>query len=83
MGSFYGLTYIVVALVFLSLLVGYDLAALLNHRIYSAFGQRGVALMAPACHLIAYAVDCLHPPYPVLVVSFIFTGFGNGLIDSA
>lgn len=39
--------------------------------------------MAPACHLIAYIVDSLHPPYPVLVVSFIFAGFGNGLIGSA
>lgn len=39
--------------------------------------------MAPGCHLIAYVVNCLHPPYPVLVVSFIFAGFGNGLTDSA
>lgn len=28
-------------------------------------------------------VNCLHPPYPVLVVSFIFAGFGNGLEDAA
>lgn len=39
--------------------------------------------MAPGCHFIAYVVNCLHPPYPVLVVSFIFAGFGNGLTDSA
>lgn len=25
----------------------------------------------------------MHPPYPVLVVSFIFAGLGNGLADSA
>lgn len=59
------------------------LAALFNHRIHNAFGQRGVALLAPGCHLVAYIVNSLHPPYPVLVVSFIFAGFGNGLTDSA
>lgn len=83
MESFYGLSYTIVSLVFLSPLVGYVLAALLNHRMHNAFGQRGVALVAPGCHLLAYIVNCLHPPYPVLVVSFIFAGFGNGLTDSA
>jgi MFS family permease len=47
------------------------------------FGQRGVAIVGPACHLISYIVFSLHPPYPVLVVMFIFVGFGNGLIDAA
>ena len=28
---------------------------------------------------IAYAVTCAHPPYAVLPVIFVFTGFGNGL----
>lgn len=47
------------------------------------FGQRGVAIVGPACHLISYIVFSVHPPYPVLVVMFIFVGFGNGLIDAA
>ncbi|KAJ5466641.1 hypothetical protein N7539_009370 [Penicillium diatomitis] len=81
--TYYDLTYTIVSLVFLSPLVGYTLAALLNHRIHNSLGQRGVAFIAPACHLIAYVVNCLHPPYPVLVVSFIFAGFGNGLADAA
>lgn len=46
-------------------------------------GQRGVAVIGPGCQIIAYVANCLHPPYPVLVVSFIFAGFGNGLLDSA
>lgn len=40
-------------------------------------------MIAPCCHIIAYVVNCLHPPYPVLVISFIFAGFGNGIEDSA
>jgi hypothetical protein len=47
------------------------------------FGQRGVATVAPLCHLISYIIISVHPPYPVLVVMFIFVGFGNGLEDAA
>ncbi|PLB44804.1 MFS transporter [Aspergillus steynii IBT 23096] len=79
----YNLSYTIVSLVFLSPLGGYTLAAVLNHKIHMRFGRRGVAWISPGCHLIAYIVNCLHPPYPVLVVSFIFAGFGNGLADSA
>ncbi|KAJ5577469.1 Major facilitator superfamily domain general substrate transporter [Penicillium hispanicum] len=81
--SYYNLSYTVVSLVFLSPLVGYTFAAFLNHRIHASLGQRGVAFLGPGCHLIAYIVNCVHPPYPVLVISFIFAGFGNGLEDAA
>ncbi|TKA80767.1 hypothetical protein B0A49_00504 [Cryomyces minteri] len=36
-----------------------------------------------SCHLIAYVVIAVHPPYPVLVVIFMLAGFGNGLEDAA
>ncbi|KAE8156373.1 major facilitator superfamily domain-containing protein [Aspergillus tamarii] len=81
--SYYNLSYTVVSLVFFSPLGGYTLAACLNNRIHAKLGRRGVAWLAPGCHIIAYIVNCLHPPYPVLVVSFIFAGFGNGLGDAA
>ncbi|CAG8285795.1 unnamed protein product [Penicillium salamii] len=80
--SYYQLSYTVVSLVFLSPLVGYAAAALLNHRIHSTFGQRGVAIIAPMSHLIAYVISCVHPPYPVLVIAYIFAGLGNGLEDA-
>lgn len=63
--------------------MGYTLAAFLNHRVHSTLGQRGVALIGPGCHIIAYVVNCLQPPYPVLVIAFVFAGFGNGLEDAA
>ncbi|KAJ5094997.1 hypothetical protein N7532_007288 [Penicillium argentinense] len=81
--SYYHLSYTIVSLVFLSPLVGYTLAAVLNHRIHTKLGQRGPALIGPVCHLLAYVINCVHPPYPVLVISFIFAGFGNGLEDAA
>ncbi|KAJ5541868.1 Major facilitator superfamily domain general substrate transporter [Penicillium sp. DV-2018c] len=83
LGSYYHLSYTIVSLLFLSPLVGYTAAAFLNHRIHYTLGQRGVAIIGPGCHLVAYVVSCVHPPYPVLVVAFIFAGLANGLEDAA
>lgn len=46
-------------------------------------GQRGIAFLGPCSHILAYAAVCLHPPYPALIVAFIFAGFGNGIADAA
>lgn len=55
----------------------------MNNTIHLKFGQRGVGVLASICHLIAYIVIAVHPPYPVLVVIFMIAGFGNGLADAA
>ena len=81
--KYYDLNYTIVSLVFLSPFAGYTMAAILNNTVHVKFGQRGVAIVAPACHLISFVVLAAHPPYPVLVVIFILVGFGNGLIDAA
>ncbi|KOS47695.1 hypothetical protein ACN38_g1368 [Penicillium nordicum] len=81
--TYYNLSYTIVSLVFLSPLLGYATAAIVNERAHCALGRRGVAFVSSLCHLIAYILNCVHPPYPVLVVSFIFAGLGNGLADSA
>ncbi|KAF2279498.1 MFS general substrate transporter [Westerdykella ornata] len=81
--EYYNLTFVVISLIFFSPLVGYTISALLNNTIHLKYGQRGVAFIAPGCHLIAYIIIAIHPPYPVLVVIFMFSGFGNGLADAA
>ncbi|KAL4735435.1 major facilitator superfamily domain-containing protein [Aspergillus similis] len=81
--EYYNLSYTTVSLVFLSPIGGYTLAAVTNNTLHQHLGQRGIAWLSPGCHLLAYIVNCVHPPYPVLVVSFIFAGLGNGLADSA
>lgn len=68
---------------FLSPLVGYTASAMLNNTVHLRFGQRGIASIGPLCHLISYIIIALHPPYPVLVVAFMISGFGNGLEDAA
>ena len=83
LGPFYNVSYTVVSLVFLSPLVGYVSSALLNNYLHKTVGQRGVAIIGPSAHLMAYIIICLHPPYPVLVIVFILAGFGNGILDAA
>lgn len=80
LGSYYGFTYTVISLIFLSPFLGYSVAALLNNSIHMNFGQRGIAILAPGCRLLTYIIFSFHPPYPVLVVVFAVTGFGNGTL---
>jgi len=80
---YYNIDYTIISLVFLAPFVGYTLAAFLNNTVHMRFGQLGVATIGPTCKIIAYVVICVHPPYPVLPVIFMFAGFGNGLEDSA
>jgi fucose permease len=83
LGTYYQVSYTVVSLVFLSPFVGYVAAAALNNTLHKVVGQRGVAILGPGSHLLAYVVISLHPPYPVLVFVFILAGFGNGILDAA
>lgn len=83
MGPYYGLSFTLVSLIFLSPFVGYTLAAFSNNLVHVRFGQRGVAVLCSACHLIAYVVVVVHPPYPVLVVAYMLAGLGNGFGDAA
>jgi len=71
------------SVLFLSPFLGYTAAALSNNAIHHRFGQRGIAFAAPLSKVLAYVVVCVHPPYPVAVVFYLFAGFGNGLEDSA
>ncbi|OHE94431.1 MFS transporter [Colletotrichum orchidophilum] len=59
--------------------VRYVLSAFLSNHIHLKFGQRGVAVIAPICHIVAYINISQHPPYPVLVAVFVSSGLGNGL----
>lgn len=81
--EYYDLNYTTVSLIFLTPFAGYSVAAFTNARVHLRFGQRGVAVMAPICHIVAFIVVCVHPPFPVLVVIYGLSGFGNGLTDAA
>ncbi|KAF4983373.1 hypothetical protein FZEAL_1225 [Fusarium zealandicum] len=81
--SYYDLSYIIVSLVFLSPFIGYILAASVNNMLHMRIGQRGIGFTCGACHIVAYIIIALHPPYPGLVVAYALAGFGNGISDAA
>lgn len=81
--EYYHLSYTTISIVFFSPLAGYVLSGILNTRLHNIIGQRGIALLCGGSHLLAAIINCVHPPYPVLVISFMLAGFGNGLSDSA
>lgn len=70
------------SLIFLTPFAGYSVAAFVNARIHAHYGQRGIAFIAPICHIITFAVLAAHPPFPVLIVVNAISGFGNGLTDA-
>lgn len=82
MAKYYSLSYTAVSLIFLSPFVGYTASAATSHWVHMRLGQRGIAALCSFCHLIAYIVSALHPPYPVLVVFYALAGFGTGLGDA-
>lgn len=80
---YYHVNYTVVSLIFLAPLVGYTIAASTCDRTHLLVGQRGVAVVGAACRLVAYIVIFVHPPYPVIIISYILVGYGIGIIDAA
>lgn len=62
--KYYNLKYTIVSLIFLSPFVGYTLAAFSVSTIHMKLGQRGIAVMAPLCHMIPYIIVSFHPPIP-------------------
>lgn len=79
--DFYGISYAYVSIIFLTPFVGYSIAAFTNAHVHQHLGQRGIAIIAPLCHVGTYLVLATHPPYPVLVIVNAVSGFGNGLVD--
>ncbi len=53
--TWYRVNYTVISLIFLSPIVGYTMSALLNNRIHTVYGQRGVAWIMSMSHLLAYS----------------------------
>ncbi len=79
---YYNLNYTIISLIFLTPFGGYSVAAFTNAMIHAKLGQRGIAVMAPLCHIVTYSILAAHPPFPVLIVANAISGFGNGLEDA-
>ncbi|RAK73462.1 MFS general substrate transporter [Aspergillus fijiensis CBS 313.89] len=75
----YDKSYTIISLMFLSPFLGYTISAVVINLIHQRLGRRGVAFIGPACHLLAFAVISTRPPFPVLVIMYIFVGLGSGI----
>ncbi|EGU74420.1 hypothetical protein FOXB_15070 [Fusarium oxysporum f. sp. conglutinans Fo5176] len=55
-----------------------------NDAAYGALiPYRGIGITCGICHILAYIIIAVHPPYPVLVLAYCLAGFGNGISDAA
>jgi fucose permease len=70
-----------VSLVFLFVVLGYVSGAQLNAPLHRRLGQRGVAALGPAAHVIAALCAAAHPPFAVLLICVGLGAFGNGALD--
>lgn len=80
---YYHKSYTIVSLMFLAPFIGYTVSAVLSNSIHQYFGRRGVAIIGPGCHLLAFTVNSTHPPFPVLIIMYGIIGFGSGIQNAA
>ena len=69
--------------IFIVPFLGYVTAALSNNAIHYSVGQRGISFLGPTFRLLGYIPVVFHPPFFLLPILFMLTGFGNGIEDSA
>lgn len=81
--TYYDISYAAISLLFVVPTAGYIAAAITNHTIHHAVGQRGIAILGATCRIIAYIPLALHPPFAILPFVMILTGLGNGLNNGA
>ncbi|KAH6713474.1 major facilitator superfamily domain-containing protein [Leptodontidium sp. MPI-SDFR-AT-0119] len=79
----YSLSDLHVSLVFVVGPVGYIFAAQFSSLMHWNFGQRGVAILAPALHLVGVLVIATHPPFAIVLLAFAATAFGAGFLDGS
>ncbi|PLB53300.1 MFS general substrate transporter [Aspergillus steynii IBT 23096] len=79
----YKLSITVVSLIFITPFAGYAIATIIVNKTLMTFGQRGIAIIGPLCHILPFIVMAIHPPFPVMLVAYIIVGLGNGLVDAA
>ncbi|KAG2002088.1 hypothetical protein GB937_009753 [Aspergillus fischeri] len=79
----YKLSTTVVSLIFVTPFAGYTIATLVVNKIHMTFGQRGIAIIGPLCHIVPFVIMAIHPPWPAMLAVYVIVGLGNGLIDAA
>ncbi|KAL0576400.1 hypothetical protein V5O48_005589 [Marasmius crinis-equi] len=72
----YKVGFAVVSLVFVTNCIGFVTGAFVNVYVNDRLGFGKVMVLGAICQLIAYIIQSPGPPFPVMVVSYFFAGFG-------
>lgn len=79
----YSLNDVQVSLIFIVGPMAYIIAAQSSNIVHYTWGQRGVALIAPALHILGALVIAVHPPFGIVLVAFAAITLGTGLMDGS
>jgi len=81
LSEYYSLSDVYVSFVFVVVPVGYIIAAQFSDMIHRTYGQRGVAIFAPALHISGALVIASHPRFGIVLVAHATVALGLGLLD--
>ncbi|KAL4733186.1 hypothetical protein BDV11DRAFT_175935 [Aspergillus similis] len=62
---------------------GYTIATLIVNKVHMTFGQRGIAIIDPLCHITPFVIMAICPPWPAILAVYVIVGLGYGAIDAA
>jgi len=79
MEDHYGIGYAVVSMIFVANAAGFILAAPTSNAIASALGRAKTLMLSETIMLVGYVMIVCTPPYPAVVVAYLFLGFGCAL----
>ena len=79
MEDHYGIGYAVVSMIFVANAAGFIIAAPTSNAIASALGRAKTLMLSEIIMLIGYVMIVCTPPYPAVVVAYLFLGFGCAL----
>jgi fucose permease len=79
MEDHYGIGYAVVSMIFVANAAGFILAAPTSNAIASALGRAKTLMLSEVIMLIGYVMIVCTPPFPAVVVAYLFLGFGCAL----
>ncbi len=75
----YRIGYAIVSLIFITNAIGFISAAPLVQAIQSRWGRARAYMLATSLMSAGYVALVCHPPFPVVVVAFLFLGFGMAM----
>jgi fucose permease len=76
----YSIGYAIVSLIFIANAIGFIGAAPFTHALQARFGRAKVLVFAEILLVTGYTMVVIRPPFPVVVVGFLFTGLGMATI---